>query len=283
MLLIVAVGMPHLLAAQDFEFDFAISIGGTGNENANGIHVDGSGNFYIVGEFGEFGGPVDFDPGPGTDVHTSNGGEDNYLSKYDSAGNHLWTRTFGNASNDNVRGPAVDSAGNVYICGLFSGAVNFDPDGVGDVRSSNGGADAYLIQYDSNGNYQWTRTWGGSDSDSANRVAVDTFGNVFVAGHFRSTVDFDPSGGDSHTSNGLTDYSVTKYDSSGNYQWTITMGGPSHDIPQGIVADVAGNIYVAGDLQGTVDFDPGPGTALHTSNGGRDALLAKYDALGNHV
>jgi hypothetical protein len=61
------------------------------------------------------------------------------------------------------------------------------------------------------------------------------------------------------------------------YSWTKTMGGASDDSGDSAAVDGGGNVYVTGSFQGTVDFDPGPGTEdNHISNGGADIFLTKF-------
>ena len=56
----------------------------------------------------------------------------------------------------------VDSLGNRYIIGIFQNTIDFDPGAGTDSHTSNGGYDAYLTKHDSDGDYQWTKTWGGT-------------------------------------------------------------------------------------------------------------------------
>ena len=84
------------------------------------IITDASENLYVVGRFE---GTVDFDPGAGTDSHTSAGETDGYISKFNSSGTHQWTRTFGSTLSDQASGVALDGSGNLYITGYFRGAL----------------------------------------------------------------------------------------------------------------------------------------------------------------
>jgi hypothetical protein len=61
-----------------------------------------------------------------------------------------------------------------------------------------------------------------------------------------------------------------------NLQWAKVLNNPPpvtdlfDDEARGIVSDAAGNSYVSGFFEGTVDFDPGPGVQNLTSAGGSD-------------
>ncbi len=262
-------------------FEWARTWGGSWVDLGFGVAVDGSGNVYVTGFFWY---TVDFDPGGGWDYHTSNGQEDVFLSKFDSSGNFQWALTWGGTIHgdyDRGQGVAVDGSGNVYVTGKYMGTVDFDPGDGWDYHYSNGQEEnAFLSKFDSSGNFAWARTWGGLYSDQGYGVAVDGSGNAYVTGYFQDTVDFNPGGGDPHTSNGFPDVFLTKFDSSGNFQWARTWGGSWHDYGRGVAADGSGNVYVTGYFMDTVDFDPGGGDP-HTSNGQLDIFLSKFDSSGN--
>jgi len=190
-------------------FQWVKTWGGQGTEDAMGtVVVDGSNNVYVAGRFASI--HCDFNPGGTPDIHSTNGGQDAFLSKFNSSGTFQWAKTWGGSGNDNAMGLAVDGAGDVYTTGWFSDTVDFPGTGV-DNHTSNGQHDAFLSQLDSGGTFQWAKTWGGSGDDSSG-VALDGAGNVYAAGGFMGTVDFDPGlGVDNHTSNGASDAFLTKF------------------------------------------------------------------------
>ena len=261
-------------------YQWTKAFGGTGYDAAYSVAVDSSGNVYVAGGFRS---TVDFDPGAGVDNRISAGDYDAFVSKYDASGNYQWTKAFGGTGRDSAYSVAVDSSGNVYIGGWFRNTVDFDPGAGVDNRISAGDNDAIVSKYDASGNYQWTKAFGGTGTDSANSVAVDSSGNVYVAGVFKNTVDFDPGAGvDNRTSAGDYEAFVSKYDASGNYQWTKAFGGTGTDSANSVAVDSSGNVYVAGAFKNTVDFDPGAGVDNRTSAGEIDVFVSKYDASGNY-
>jgi hypothetical protein len=68
-----------------------------------------------------------------------------------------------------------------------------------------------------------------------------------------------------------------------DFAWVKKLGGTSNDRGRSIAVDASGNVYTTGYFQGTVDFDPGPGTFNLTSTGGYDIFISKLDASGNFV
>ncbi len=65
------------------------------------------------------------------------------------------------------------------------------------------------------------------------------------------------------------------------YEWAKGMGGTDLDLGYSLALDADGNVYTIGYFRETVDFDPGPGTALLTSAGSSDIFVQKLDSLGN--
>ena len=264
----------------------AIGWARTWGSNAGGDYVDEVakdkyGNMYGAGQFE---GTVDFDPDSGTDIHSSNGTCDAFLCKYDTNGKFLWCLTWGGPTDDTCYTVMVDNGNYVYCGGMFSNSVDFDPGPGTDMHSSNGGYDAYLVKFDSNGNYIWARTWGGPEDDSAHNIDFDNEGNVYIAGQFRNITDFDPGSlTDNHQSNGDCDSFINKFDSSGNHVWAVTWGGTGSDSCNGFVIDYSNNIYASGWFSNSVDFDPGPDPAIRISNGMHDAFLTRFSTNGIFV
>ena len=242
------------------------------------IASDGSGNIYVAGEYEN---AVDFNPGPGEDYHSSNGGGDAYLSKFDKHGNFVWARTWGAAGLDEGYATDIDDLGNIYVTGIFRNTVDFDP-GPGIVEySSNGLSDVFLSKFDSNGNFVWARTWGGVNSDIGRDVTIDGSGNVFITGPFKYEVDFDPGPGeDWHIAYGYRDVFLSKFNSIGDFKWACTWGSSvsNADWAWGVTTNYSGNVYVTGSFYGTVDFDPSAeGVDQHTSNGESDIFLSQFE------
>ena len=262
-------------------FQWAQTWGGPGMERCEAIAMDAWGGLYITGTFRD---TVDFDPGTGTDNHSSNGESDVFLSHFDTDGNFYWAVTWGGSGFEWRTDVAVEEPSNIYVTGSFFETVDFDP-GVGtDNHTSNGYSDVFLSRFNSSGLLQWAQTWGGSTQDHGYGVTADNSGNIYVIGVYQLTVDFDPNSGvDSHTSNGYDDVFLSKFDSSGTWQWARTWGGTSWDYGWDVDADDSGSVFVSGDFMGTVDFDPGGGTDSLTAAGGSDIFVSKLDSTGAYL
>jgi hypothetical protein len=228
--------------------------GSTGEDNANAVAVDASGNVFVTGNFN---GTVDF--GGGNLV--SAGSNDIFVAKYNASGMHQWSKGFGSAIYDNAVGVAADGSGNVVVTGAFQGTANF---GGGNFVSA-GSYDIFVAKYNASGVHQWSKGFGSTVPDVGNSVAVDGSGNVVVTGSVG--VGGDP------------DIFLTKYNASGVQQWSRGFGDWGFDVGRAVAVDGAGNIFMTGSFESFVNF----GGATFTSAGLSDIVLAKYTANGVHL
>jgi hypothetical protein len=120
--------------------------------------------------------------------------------------------------------------------------------------------------------------------DVGKAVTVDGSGNVYTAGYFNGTVDFDPGPGVHNlTSAGSSDIFVSKLNSGGNFVWAKSLSGTGYDFGLALAVDASGNVYTTGYFNGTVDFDPGESAYELTSAGGPDIFVSKLDSGGKFV
>ncbi len=257
------------------ELIWARGFGGIQQEYVNSLAVDASGNVYVTGMIF---GTADLDPGPGQVLRGAGVDHDPFLVKLDSAGNFVAATTLRNGSTGEV---AIDSLGNVYWTGTFRGTADFDP-GPGVVsRTATGDYDAFVVKYSPTFVPTLVINWPTLEDIDTNGLAVDGNGNIYVAGDFRGTVDFDPSAAQlSRTSAGETDGFVAKFSPTGGLMYAAVFAGVGWTVSDDLVVDANGAVYVVGEMAGTVDFDPGPGTAARTAAGFRDQFVVKLDAAG---
>lgn len=133
-----------------------------------------------------------------------------------------WANRIGSTGNDwgtgiGIDGTSfiVDGTGNVYISGRFQGTADFNPDPLVTNNLTSASPlywDIFFAKYDANGNYIWAKRIGSAGIDYAYYLATDGTGNVYIAGYFSNTADFDPGAGIANlTSAGDWDIFFAKY------------------------------------------------------------------------
>lgn len=129
----------------------------------------------------------------------------------------------------------------------------------------------------------WANTCGGANNDYVYSCVKDTSGNIYTAGYFSGTVDFDSGAGTYNISSSGIDAFVMKTDSSGTLKWVTKLGSTGTDQAISLAFDNNMHLVIGGIFNGTVDFDPGAGTATRSSNGGDDFFVLKLDTSGQFI
>ena len=165
---------------------------------------------------------------------------------------------------------------NIYITGYFEDTINF---GGGDI-TSNGGKDIFVLSLNKDGEYRWAYTAGGTqDDEGASITMFDNFGNIYVTGYFKRTVDF---GSGDITSNGNQDIFLLRLnESSGNYtfSWVKTYGGSRDDRGYG-VHTYGGHPIVTGVFRSSnLDFGGG---SVGVGDTDTDIFILRIDLNGNY-
>lgn len=116
-------------------------MGSAGTDTGTDIAVDQNGDVYVSGRFT---GTVDFDPGIAVSTLTSAGSRDIVVMKLDASGNAVFARRMGGAGDDESWELALESSGDIFAVGSFTGTADFDPGfGVANLVS-NGSNDGFL-------------------------------------------------------------------------------------------------------------------------------------------
>lgn len=247
--------------------NWSLAFGTEQSESARSVAIDAEGNVYLFGD-GE--GTINLS---GELLDPDGTKHDVVLAKFDRFGSPLWSRLYGDSSNQYATQIMVADDGNLLLLGRAFGTITFG----GEVHDGVGTDDIFVAKLDPDGGYIWSRMFGGLDPDRAERMDVDSNGDVLITGTFTGVVDF---GAGPYQSAGLRDAFVLKIDGrTGAHVFSKRFGGPGDDYGFGIAGTADGDILVAGRFEEGIDL----GGGVLQSAGGRDIYLARLDGFGNHV
>ncbi len=119
---------------------------------------------------------------------THNGSWDAFLTKFDAAGNMIWSTFLGGTSVDGGQAVAADGVGNICLTG-YTQSADFPVTGGFDMSYNGGGRDVFVSKFSGDGNLCWSTYLGGSDSDEPWGIAAPGPHHVYVVGMTQS-VDF---------------------------------------------------------------------------------------------
>jgi hypothetical protein len=252
---------------------WAVSFGGSRNDQGQGIALDNDGNIYIVGTFYT---NVLF----GTTELISNGFNDVFLAKLDENGNAIWAKQGGGGFFDKGNALSLDSEGSIYITGEFSSVASFENNDI----TSNGSTDAFLAKYNNSGALQWVIGFGGTAADYGYGIGLDSSEEPVVTGVFSNEVEF--SGDIILTSVFNVDrnrYSIdiflSQFDQMGDCQWAASAGGEGSDYSYSLFIDDNDDIFTTGKFENTADF----GELQISSQGATDIFVAKFNTTDDWI
>ncbi len=164
----------------------------------------------------------DDDSEPETVIPTSFLGEIDYI------------KTYGGSGEDGAVAVVQSNDGNYVILGTTN-STDGDLAGRPDL-----GRDYWLLKLDSDGEKLWSKTLGGSESDTATNLAKTSDGGFIISGYSRS------SDGDISENAGFHDFWIVKVNSVGDIQWEKSYGFPGSDQAFKVFETKEGNYFAAG-------------------------------------
>jgi hypothetical protein len=201
---------------------------------------------------------------------------DIFVAKYNSAGNVLWAKTYGNTGLERANGVAVDLNGNIIVTGYFeSQTIAFGST----TLTSSGGINCFILKLDAAGNEIWVRQSTGNQSEYGTNVAVDNVGDIVVGGYFKSSTFSFGTVSASIIGANSEDIFVVKYNAAGNGQWLNVAGGTKLEDLQGIAVDSNNDIIISGGFTSAV-LNAGTSTLTNFQVNTYDAFIIKYTSGG---
>lgn len=259
---------------------YSTYLDGTGGAEAYGIAVDASGAAYVTGETSSSDFPT-LNPVQG--ALASGALLNAFISKLDPSGAALvYSTYYGGSGTNTAYAIAVDASGDAYVAGRT--LTGFPT--VNALQSTYGGnGDAFVVKLNPAGTAVTYATYlGGSESDYATSIAVDSGGNAYIAGQTVST-DF-PTQTPFQPANGtLTGTAfAAKLNASGSaLVYSTYLGGSTSEIANAIAVDGSGDAFVGGET-GSTNFpthNPLQATNAAAAGGGSNGFIAEFNPAGS--
>ena len=204
--------------------------GASGSVESNSITSDDNGFIYVTGTAnGNLDGKVGL------------GGQDAFVSKFNSEGEKVWTNLIGSIENDYSTSIDINSNGSIYITG---GTLFGESDW-----------DSFLAKLDENGDLIWKTliTTRGSGNNNTSSILVTDDESIIVSGSTNGNLNGEGN-------SGRQDAFFSKYNSLGIEQWTTLLGTSEYETGGTIALDNEGHLYfignTSGDLNGEVNNEP---------------------------
>ena len=222
---------------------------------------------------------------PGSGEYSSNGSQDIFWAKYDNLGNLVNSFSFGGPGQESVVSATLDSEGMIWLSGTFRDSVDIDP-GAGNWNiHSNGFSDNFVARFNLDGELLGANSFGNESSEYGLRQAPGLNGELYVCGEFSDSIAFDSSGVtmNLYVPEDADGMYIANFDTSGQYIFGKSICADNAVYSGDIGISGGTEIVVAGAFTGSVDFDPGPDSALFEAPQFSDAFVAKFDLAGEFI
>jgi Beta-propeller repeat len=273
---------------------FSTYLGGSADDRGFGIALDAANNVYVTGITASSNFPT-LNP---YQRNNAGGFADGFVTKISPAGTLVYSTYVGGIGNDNPLGIAVDGVGAAYVTG-WTTSVNFPrvnafQTNFGGLTTPIGTDDVFVFKLNPAGNgLDYSTYVGGTGSDEATRIAVDSSGSAYVTG-LTASLDFPTvapyqallsnagaciTGAVANPAACLDAFVFKLAPDGKSLVFSTYFGGFQTDSGTGIAVDASGAVYISGF---TTSFDLPSANQIQSAIGGdRDAFIAKFNPAGN--
>jgi hypothetical protein len=157
-----------------------------------------------------------------------------------------WARQAGGANMDSGKDIARDSQGNLYVTGSFVYSATF-----GNYTLTTQLSSFFVAKMSPSGTWQWAVAASGSNNSNGNSIALDTAGNIYIAGTYSVSLDIS---GYHLTSNGSDEVFAAKFSNNGSLLWISSAGGTGFDRGNGITVGNNSQVFICGECSASASF-----------------------------
>jgi hypothetical protein len=243
---------------QNDELIFTNTFGGLEDDRGNAIIQTNDNGFAILGYSSSE-----------NETISNNGSRDFWMIKTNSNGNLIWQKNFGFAGNDTGISIIQTNDNGFLLTGIIDVTAS---EGQGNAKKriskKHAGGDFWAIKLSGNGDFEWSKFFGGSFTDTPLDV-VETQNNSFIIVGSSDSKDVDIS-----NNLGSYDFWVIHISAKGELIWEKNFGGSEIDEAYGIAKTADNNFVIVGDTRSS-------DKNISKNNGGADVWLIKIDINGN--
>jgi hypothetical protein len=261
-----------------------------GKSSASALAVDSAGRIVVTGKFN---GTADFNPATAkANLVSTNAKGSAFVWRLDPSGAYTWASGLHTTGSIEAPAVAMDGNGFVYVGGHFTGTADLDPSTAKAHLAGGTTWTPFVVKLGHVGNYNWARSArvvsGTANAPTAiTGLGVDGMGNVYTAGTFAGTLDFDPGSKVSAQASvgSKADGFVWKLTPAGAFGYARRFGGASAETVADLSVHPSGMVFLGGTFTGIGDFDPNPAAKavanLVSGAGDADAYVLKLNSAGN--
>ena len=257
----------------------ASSFGGSNDDEIQSIAATSDGGYIAGGYFRSS--TIQLEGIDGQITLRNNGSTSYYdamIIKYNKDKQVEWAKSFGGSGSDYIESVASTSDGGILVGGYFRSST-IQLEGInGQITLKNNGSTSYydglVIKYNSSGEVEWAKSFGGSNDDRIQSIAATSDGGAIAGGYFSS--DTIQVGNYQLTNKGDNDGLIIKYNSTGEVEWADSFGGIYNDYINSVASTRDGGILVGGYSENIIQV----GDYQLTNNGSSDGLIIKYSSEG---
>lgn len=245
---------------------WSVAGGGVGSQDEIVVAADVVGNVYVAGGFK---GSFAFDGGPTLVAPLGTGAEhDVFLAKLDTKGKHVFSKSFGGDTADQIVGGIAATSEGAVIVGTANGSVSF-----GGAKLAAGANSIFVAAFDAAGGHLFSSIFDGSADERGADVAIDSNADIYILGEYNGDLTLpSPAGAMPNAAGGVSTV-VVKLSSSGVILWATAFGSPTTTHPRKIDAAPDGTVVIAGEFTGAFDVAGIP--VEHSAGGDADVFVVR--------
>ena len=244
---------------------------------AKAVTVDSSGNAYVAGYYSN----VEVDEAEAPSEPSSKQGM--YLMRFDQTGRLIWTLKWPRWLSSSLVHLQFTAPDSLYFAGNFGINVDFDPGPGTEERTANGECDLVLCKLNTDGEFDWARTWGRAGpswhrGEEVFAMATLGSGDIALIGELEDPPEVQP-GSDivPDLDRGKRTTFLSVFSADGNQRSIRTFGGSGWMSPESLDIDPTDCIYILSLVSGEIDLDPGPRRRVEAVPEGGAYALSKLN------